>query len=131
MKKIYYMSYQTELIKADGSFVQFLDAAKAVHVNRLHFTEDPKLAMMKVYYEFVHAQRNEESHNAPVVADEEVNVGLHMVMAMYLYATLINITEMEGMTEGYQLERKEDECTWIAANDSEPYCNNSERPTES
>ena len=130
MKKIYYMSNQTELIKADGSFVQFLDAAKAIHVNRLHFTDDPKLAMMKVYYEFVHVQRNEESHNAPVVADEEVNVGLHMVMAMYLYATLINITEMEGMTEGYQLERKEDECTLIAANDSEPYSNNSERTTD-
>ena len=121
MKKIYYMSNQTELIKADGSFVQFLDAAKAIHVNRLHFTEDPKLAMMKVYYEFVHAQRNEESHNAPVVADEEVNVGLHMVMAMYLYATLINITEMEGMTEGYQLEKREDEYASMAANDKTSY----------
>lgn len=108
MKKIYYMSNQTELIKEDGSFVQFLDAAKATHVNRLHFTEDPKLAMMKVYYEFVHAQRNEESHNAPVVADEEVNVGLHMVMAMYLYATLINITEMEGLTGGYMHVMEED-----------------------
>lgn len=121
MKKIYYMSNQTELIKVDGSFVQFLDAAKATHVNQLHFTDDPKLAMMKVYYEFVHAQRNEESHNAPVVADEEVNVGLHMVMAMYLYATLINITEMEGMTEGYQLERREDEYASMAANDKTSY----------
>ena len=121
MKKIYYMSNQTELIKVDGSFVQFLDAAKATHVNQLHFTDDPKLAMMKVYYEFVHAQRNEESHNAPVVADEEVNVGLHMVMAMYLYATLINITEMEGMTEGYQLEKREDEYASMAANDKISY----------
>lgn len=121
MKKIYYMSNQTELIKVDGSFVQFLDAAKATHVNQLHFTDDPKLAMMKVYYEFVHAQRNEESHNAPVIADEEVNVGLHMVMAMYLYATLINITEMEGMTEGYQLERREDEYASMAANDKTSY----------
>ena len=121
MKKIYYMSNQTELIKADGSFVQFLDAAKAIHVNRLHFTEDPKLAMMKVYYEFVHAQRNEESHNAPVVADEEVNVGLHMVMAMYLYATLINITEMEGLTGNHTYVMEEENYASYAADSGSSY----------
>lgn len=121
MKKIYYMSNQTELIKADGSFVQFLDAAKATHVNRLHFTEDPKLAMMKVYYEFVHAQRNEESHNAPVAADEEVNVGLHMVMAMYLYATLINITEMEGLTRDHTYVMEEENYASYAADSSSSY----------
>ena len=121
MKKIYYMSNQTELIKSDGGFVQFLDAAKAVYVNRLHFSDDPKLAMMKVYYEFVHAQRNEESHNAPVIADEEVTIGLHMTMAMYLYATMINITDMEGRTEEHTYVMEEEDYVSYAADSGFTY----------
>lgn len=121
MKKIYYMSNQTELIKSDGGFVQFLDAAKAVYVNRLHFSDDPKLAMMKVYYEFVHAQRNEESHNAPVIADEEVTIGLHMTMAMYLYATMINITDMEGRTGEHTYVMEEEDYVSYAADSGFTY----------
>ena len=96
MKKIYFLMNGKELVREDGFAPQFLDAAKATFVNKLHFTEDDKLAMMKVFYEFVHAQRNEESHNAPIVNEEEISVGLHMAMAMYLYATMINITDMEA-----------------------------------
>lgn len=115
MKKIYYMSNQTELVNPDGYFVQFLDAAKAVGVNKLHFTEDSKLLMMKVYYEFVHAQRNEESHNAPVIADEEVTAGLHMAVAMYLYATMINIEKMEKRDNSRLYSLKEDEISTLMA----------------
>lgn len=96
MKKMYYMANHIELTREDGGFVQFLDAAKALKVNRLHYTEEFKLANIKTYYEFVHAQRNAESHTAPVIEDAHVPVGIHMAMAMYLYATMINITDMES-----------------------------------
>jgi type I restriction enzyme R subunit len=96
MKKMYYIANHIELTREDGGFVQFLDAAKALNVNRLHYTGDSKLANFKIYYEFVHAQRNAESHTAPVREDTHVPVGIHMAMAMYLYATMINVTEMES-----------------------------------
>ena len=95
MKKMYYIANHIELTREDGGFVQFLDAAKALNVNRLHYTGDSKLANFKTFYEFVHAQRNAESHTAPVREDTHVPVGIHMAMAMYLYATMINITNME------------------------------------
>lgn len=95
MKKVYYMANGKELAKDDGGPVQFLDAAKALNVNRLHFSEDRKLQNLKAYYEFVHRQRNEVSHNAPLMDDKDVPVGIHMAIAVYLYATMINITDME------------------------------------
>lgn len=95
MKKMYYIANHIELTREDGGFVQFLDAAKALNVNRLHYTGESKLVNFKTYYEFVHAQRNAESHTAPVIEDAHVPVGIHMAMAMYLYATMINITNME------------------------------------
>ena len=95
MKKIYYMTNGRELTKEGGGFAQFLDAAKAVGVNRLHYTTDEKLSDMKSSYEFVHRQRNEHAHNAPIIDDSSVRPGIHMTAAMYLYATMINIANME------------------------------------
>ena len=115
MKKIYYMSNGTELVKPDGGYVQFLDAARSLGVNRLHFSDNPKLQVLKTYYEFVHAQRNEESHNAPVINDREVPVGIHMTMAMYLYATMINITAMEGAGHGTHYQRLDEDGTLAIA----------------
>lgn len=96
MKKMYFIIHGKELIKEDGGFVQFLDAAKAVNVNWLHYTEDEKLLNIKSYYKFLHTQRNAESHTAPVVEDCNIRPGIHMATAMYLYATMINITDMES-----------------------------------
>lgn len=95
MKKIYYLCKGKELTRADGGFVQFLDAAKAVGVNKLHYDVPDYLNQMKVYYEFVHQQRNDTTHQAPVIEPRDLKPGIHMVVAMYLYATMINITNME------------------------------------
>ena len=95
MKKIYYISNGKEIANADGSFVQFLDAARAINVNGLHFTDDEKLTNLKMFYDFVHSQRNVESHTAPIIDDNHVRPGIHMIVAVYLYATMINIADME------------------------------------
>lgn len=95
MKKIYFIINGRELTKNDGSFVQFLDAAKAVGLNRLYYTEDEVLSNMKSYYNFLHSLRNVDAHNAPVIEDSNVRPGIHMVTAIYLYVTMINITDIE------------------------------------
>ncbi len=95
MKKIYYLCKGKELTRADGGFVQFLDAAKAIDVNMLHYDVPDYLNQMKVYYEFVHQQRNDTAHQAPVIEPRDLKPGIHMTVAMYLYATMTNITNME------------------------------------
>ncbi len=95
MKKIYYLCNGKELCRADGGHVQFLDAAKAVNVNNLHYDVPDYLNQMKTYYEFVHQLRNDSAHQAPVFESRELKPGIHMTVAMYLYATMINITNME------------------------------------
>lgn len=102
MKKMYYLCEGKELTREDGRNVQFLDAAKAMKVNRLHYDMPKEYDIMKVYYEFVHTQRNDTSHKAPVIENKDVKPGIHMTMAMYLYSTMITITDMEmgGIIDG-------------------------------
>lgn len=102
MKKMYYLREGKELTREDGKNVQFLDAAKAMGVNKLHYDMPEEYNQMKTYYEFVHAQRNDTTHQAPVIEDKDVKPGIHMTMAMYLYSTMISITDMEmsGIIDG-------------------------------
>jgi hypothetical protein len=57
---------------------------------------------MKAYYEFVHLQRNDTAHEAHVIENKDIKPGIHMTMAMYLYSTMISITDMEasGIIDG-------------------------------
>lgn len=102
LKKMYYLREGQELSRQDGKHVQFLDAAKAMGVNRLHYDVEAELNQMKTYYEFVHAQRNDTAHQAPVIDNKDVKPGIHMTMAMYIYSTMISITDMEisGIIDG-------------------------------
>ena len=70
--------------------------------SRLHYDMPKEYDIMKVYYEFVHTQRNDTSHKAPVIENKDVKPGIHMTMAMYLYSTMITITDMEmsGIIDG-------------------------------
>ena len=113
MKKIYYLCKGNELSRTDGGFVQFLDAAKAVGVNKLHYDVEDYLNQMKTYYEFVHQQRNDTTHQAPVIEPRDLKPGIHMTVAMYLYATMINITDMEmgGMIDGTANDRTKSQPT--------------------
>jgi type I restriction enzyme R subunit len=102
LKKIYYLREGDELKPQEpNGKVQFLDAARATWVNTLHFSDDKSLAKFKQYYEFLHSQRNEQSHGAPVIPDDRVKCCIHMTVAMYLYATLINQNRMKtcGLAE--------------------------------
>ena len=110
LKKMYYLCEGKELTRLDGKHVQFLDAAKAMRVNQLHYDMPEEYNNMKTYYEFVHSQRNDTTHQAPVIENKDVKPGIHMTMAMYLYSTMISITDMEmGETrhEQVKLERVE------------------------
>ena len=96
LKKVYYLREGSEIEGKDGKKAQFLDAAKATWVNQLHYSDDEKLEKFKTFYEFLHDQRNEQSHMAPEIPDDKVKLCVHMTVAMYLYATLINLRRMKA-----------------------------------
>ena len=96
LKHIYYLREGKEIAEIDGKKVQFLEAAKATWVNQLHFTEEETLKQFKIYYEFLHDQRNELGHMAPELPDDQLKLGVHMTVAMYLYATLINLRRIKA-----------------------------------
>lgn len=102
LKKMYYLREGKEITRVDGKNAQFLDAAKAMNVNKLHYDVSEEYNQMKAYYEFVHLQRNDTAHEAHVIENKDIKPGIHMTMAMYLYSTMISITDMEasGIIDG-------------------------------
>ena len=95
MKKLYYLREGFEIAEIDGKKVQFLDAAKAVWLNQLYYSEEPELSTFKAYYKVLHDLRNEASHKAPEIPDDQLKSVLHLTVAIYLYTTMINLRRLK------------------------------------
>ena len=91
MKKVYYLREGSEIAEIGGKKVQFLESAKAVWLNQLHYSEEAELSTFKAYYEVLHNLRNEASHKAPEIPNDQLKTVLHLTVAMYLYTTMINL----------------------------------------
>ena len=96
LRKIYYLREGEEL-PADEKGHQGLvnTVRKFPAIQRLHFATNPELLKFKAYYENLYAWRNEEAHTAPEIKDDEVDAALHVVVALYVFATMISITDLE------------------------------------
>ena len=95
MKKLYYLREGFEIAEINGKKVQFLDAAKAVWLNQLYYSEEPELSTFKTYYKVLHDLRNEASHKAPEIPDDQLKSVLHLTVAIYLYTTMINLRRLK------------------------------------
>ena len=92
MRKICYLKNKKTFGEHDG----FVPVAQEIRgFAHLYNTEDPTLAFFKSCYHTVYKWRNDNAHKAPKLPDNEVNAAIHMVMCMYLYATMVCITELE------------------------------------
>ena len=96
LRKIYYLREGQE-VPADEQGRQGLvnTVKKFPTLQRLHFSTTPEMQRFKAYYENLYAWRNEEAHSAPEVKDEEIDAALHIVVALYVFATMISITDLE------------------------------------
>jgi type I restriction enzyme R subunit len=54
------------------------------------------LSTLKTYYKVLHDLRNETSHKAPDIPDDQLKTVLHLTVAIYLYTTMINLRRLKS-----------------------------------
>ena len=102
LKKLYYLINNEEMSNEDGKPVTL---GNAVHYTRPlrtlrnafnhdNFSSDEQRKYAQ-YLNLVTTWRNDQAHTAPTTSEKEINAALNIVVAMYLYATGVSITDLE------------------------------------
>ena len=65
-------------------------------LRKLKYSTDEREQKFKEYLNMLRQWRNDEAHLSPNATDEEINVALKVVTAMYLFVVGNNITELES-----------------------------------
>lgn len=96
LKKLYFLINQKELEGRDGKAATLADA---IHAFRclwdLKYDTTDTGKRFASYLQMLRDWRNEEAHNAPTSNEEELNAGIKVSVAMYLYVVAFSITELE------------------------------------
>jgi hypothetical protein len=96
LRKICYLKNNTLFDQYAG----FVDVVKEIYdLKILYYTDKPELAVFKSFYNSIYQWRNDNAHKAPVLPDNEVPGAIHMVLAIYLYATMVSITDIEANSD--------------------------------
>jgi len=96
LKKLYFLINDDEIQGQDGRDPCLSDAIHAFKcLWNLRYSTDADGRKFSAYLEMVRDWRNDESHNAPCSSDEEVNVGIKVVVSLYLYVMAYSITDLE------------------------------------
>lgn len=96
LKKIYYLIHDEELEGQDGKDATL---ANAIHAFKclwnLKHAKDEDGQKFASYLQRLRDWRNDEAHNAPNSTEDEINLAIKVVIAMYLYVTAYSITDLE------------------------------------
>jgi len=114
LKKLYYLCHGEEVSTYTGS-TDNSTLANAIHgfacLWNLKYATTEEGRRFSRYLDMVRQWRNDEAHRAPITTDEEVNVAIKILLAMYLFVTGSSITDLE-MQEGIS-ESAEDKATKV------------------
>ena len=102
LKKLYYLINNEEMSNDDGRPVTLGNAVHYMHplrtlrnaFNHDNFSSDEQRKYAQ-YLNMVTTWRNDQAHTAPTTSEQEINAALNIVVAMYLYATGVSITDLE------------------------------------
>lgn len=97
LKKIHYLLNGTEVTDKNGS-VEFAGLSSALYylqLNKLKFSPHPCDRRFAGYVEMLTNLRNDESHSSKALSAKDINQGIHVVSAMYLYVTFVHISDFE------------------------------------
>lgn len=96
LKKLYFLIKDDEIQGQDGKDPGLADAIHAFKcLWNLKYSTDDDGKKFSAYLQMVRNWRNDEAHNAPCSTDEEVNAGIKVVVALYLYVIAYSITDLE------------------------------------
>ena len=65
-------------------------------LNNLYYTTAPELTEFKSFYNSIYHWRNDNAHKAPLLPENEIDGAIYMVLSIYLYATMVSITDLES-----------------------------------
>lgn len=96
LKKLYYLINDIELEGREGREATLADAIHAFRcLWNLKNSREEDEQKFSGYLQMLRDWRNEESHNAPVSTEEEINAAIKVIVAMYIYVTAYSITDLE------------------------------------
>lgn len=96
LRKLYYLREGREFTSHNprSGFVEIVRQFPSLQ--RLYRNPDERYTLFKNYYDMVYEWRNNDSHSAPVLPEAELPAAIHIIVAMYVYATMISVTDIEN-----------------------------------
>ena len=102
LKKMYYLIHNEEVENYDGSKPTLVNAIYAIYplrqlrnaYNYNNYINDEQRKYAQ-FLRMVIDWRNDRAHTAPLSSEQEINAAISVVVAMYLYATGILISDLE------------------------------------
>lgn len=91
------MIHDEELEGQDATLANATHAFKCLW--NLKHAKDEDGQKFASYLQRLRDWRNDEAHNAPNSTENEINLAIKVVMAMYLYVTAYSITALETVLE--------------------------------
>lgn len=96
LRKIYYLREGREFV-GDNPRSGFVDIVRQFDTLRgLYRNPDDRYANFKQYYDMLYEWRNADSHAAPVLAEAQLPAAIHIIVAMYVFATMVSVTDIES-----------------------------------
>lgn len=95
LRKIYYLVNGREINDDSKSAGLVSVVQKFPDIQKLYVTKDVTYKKMKEYYHKLYNWRNNYTHQAPVLEANELNPSLQIIVAMYVYAAMVNATKLE------------------------------------
>ena len=96
LRKIYFLREGEDVPNDENGRQGLVNTVKKFPVlQRLYHNKDPKYQNFKIYYENFYHWRNDEAHSSPEVKDEEIDAAIHIVVSLYVFATMISMTDLE------------------------------------
>lgn len=95
LRKIYFLCHDAELnedtVKPSG-LVHVVQ--QFPEIQKLYGTKSKEYIKMKDYYHKLYTWRNNHTHQAPILKKEELQQSLQAIVAMYVYAAMVNAAEI-------------------------------------
>lgn len=95
LRKIYFMREGKELESEERNTGLVYVVQQFPEIQRLYRNFDPKLSNFGAFYNSFYDWRNTEAHTAPILLEEELVPALHTMTSLYVYAAMINATDLE------------------------------------
>lgn len=96
LRKIYFLREGREFV-GDNPRSGFVDIVRQFDTLRgLYRNPDDRYSNFKQYYDMLYEWRNADSHAAPVLPEAQLPAAIHIIVAMYVFATMVSVTDIES-----------------------------------